>query len=345
MQHLFSYANPYYNQDFIGFFQVLAARVFGFFTGTANGDGLAADELQLIVLSLVALSAALVGTTLILRKMAMLANSISHTILIGVVAAYFFSSHSGENHLHALNMPAFVLCSIGMAVLTAFLTEWLSTSTKLKEDASTGIVFTTFFAIGIIMVTLLTRSAHIGSEVVMGSADALHPDDVSAVFWIACFNAVMFLLCYKEFQITTFDPGLARSFGISPAFFNYVLMIQTALTAVAAFRAVGVIMVLAFLVGPALAARFLTDKLSVLFFYGAALGVGSSVLGVALARHLLSVYGLALSTGGLVVLWIALIFFACALFGPKRGILSGYFDRKRLRRQRSTGVAEKGCCS
>lgn len=339
MQLFFSYANPYYNQDFLGFFEVLSGRILRFFSGNSGGESLAADELQLIVLSLVALSAALVGTTLILRKMAMLANSISHTILIGVVAAYVFSSHSGENHLHSLNMPAFVLCSIGMAVLTAFLTEWLSKSTKLKEDASTGIVFTTFFAVGIIMVTLLTRSAHIGSEVVMGSADALHPEDVSAVFWIACFNSIMFILCYKEFQITTFDPGLARSFGISPAFFNYVLMVQTALTAVAAFRAVGVIMVLAFLVGPALAARFLTDRLSVLFLYGAALGVASSVLGVALARHLLSVYGLALSTGGLVVLWIALFFFACALFGPKRGIVSAYLDRKRLRKRQQISAA------
>lgn len=333
MQHLIAYANPYYNQDLFGFFRVLLERLFLALKGGGSTEGFAADELQLIVLSLVALSSALVGTTLILRKMAMLANSISHTILIGVVIAYLFSSQGGDGHLRALNMPVFIFCSVFMAIATAFLTEWLSKSTKLKEDASTGIVFTTFFAIGIIMVTLLTRSAHIGSEVVMGSADALHPEDVSPVFWIACFNAVMFVLCYKEFQITTFDPGLASSLGISPSLFNYILMVQTALTAVAAFRAVGVIMVLAFLVGPSLAARFWTNSLSRLFLYGSLLGVLASVLGVAFARHLLSVYGLALSTGGLVVVWIFILFLASALFGPKGGLVAGYFDRRRLRKE------------
>lgn len=327
---MLAYINPYYNQDFFGFFKTLVFRLFEFARGSLGLQDIVSDELQLIVLGLVSVSASLVGTTLILRSMAMLANSISHTILIGVVIAYLFAAKS--DNVHGLSMPAFIGASIFMALITAFLTEWLTKSTKLKEDASTGIVFTTFFAIGIILVTLLTKSAHIGSEVVMGSADALNKEDISYVFWIALLNAALYLLFYKEYAITTFDPGLAKSIGISPSLFNYLLMIQTALTSVAAFRAVGVIMVLAFLTGPSLSARFLTERLGVLFFYSIGLSLLSCLLGVSLARHLLTVHGIALSTGGLVVACILALFLLTALFGPKRGILIEFFRQYKFKK-------------
>jgi len=298
---MIGYINPYYNQDFFGFFATMFQRIFQF------PHELASDEVQMIVLVLISISAALVGTTLVLRGMAMLANSISHTILIGVVIAYLFARGA-----HEMNMGAFVTASVLMAIITAFLTEWLTKFTKLKEDASTGLVFTSFFAVGIILVTMLTKSAHIGTEVVMGNADALVVSDISSVFGIACLNVLLYCLFYKEYAITTFDPGLARSLGISPGLFNYLLMVQVALTAVAAFRAVGVIMVLAMLVGPTLTARFLTNRLSRVFVYSAGIGCLASVLGVSTARHLLSVYGLAISTGGLVVAWILGLFLLTA---------------------------------
>lgn len=321
--------NPYYNQDFFGFFATLFKRLFLFATGRLSFSDIASDELQIIVLSLVSVSAALVGTVLVLRRMTMLANSISHTILIGVVAAYLLAPSGDDHHL---NMTAFILASIAMALITAFLTEWLTKSTKLKEDASTGLVFTAFFAIGIVLVTLLTKSAHIGSEVVMGSVDALNMGDITYVFWIACLNIFLVILFYKEYAITTFDPGLARSLGISPSFFNYILMIQVAITSVAAFRAVGVIMVLALLVGPTISARFLTDVLSTLFLYSVFLGLTASIMGVAIARHLFAVYGIALSTGGLVVACILVLFLLTALFGPKKGIIISLLHQNKLKK-------------
>jgi len=143
---------------------------------------------------------------------------------------------------------------------------------------------------------------------------------------------LLYILFYKEYAITTFDPELAKSLGISPSLFSYLLMIQTALTSVAAFRAVGVIMVLSQLVGPTLSARFLTERLSTLFFYSVGIGLVASILGVSLARHLLTVYGLALSTGGLVVACILALFISAALFGKKGGIITQFIYQQKFKR-------------
>ena len=101
-----------------------------------------------------------------------------------------------------------------MGLVTVLLTHWLTTSFRLQEDASMGIVFTTLFALGIIAVTALTRSSHLGQEAVMGNVDALQNSDLNLVIWVLGINGILIALFYKEFVITSFDPGLARILGI-----------------------------------------------------------------------------------------------------------------------------------
>lgn len=306
-----AYYNPYSSSTFFDFFFVLLQRLWLFFSGQIGLNDLVADEIQIIVLIGVASSAALVGSFLVLRRMTMLANSLSHTILLGIVVAFIFMQttlQEPSNQTVPLNIPFMLTASIGVGLLTTFLTEFLTRTVRLQEDASTGLVFTTLFALGIVLVTLLTRSAHIGTEVVMGNVDALHLDDCRLIFIVLALNLVSFFLFFKEFKITTFDPALSRSLGISIVFYNYLLMSQVSATVIGAFRAVGVLMVLAFITGPILTARLLTHHLKLMIALAMLLGSAASISGVALARHLLTVYGMALSTSGIIVSLIAGIF-------------------------------------
>jgi manganese/zinc/iron transport system permease protein len=312
-----SYHNPYSGNTFVEFFITLIIRFFEFMTGNLKIENLASDEIQIIVLVGVSASSAMVGTFLILRRMTMLANSLSHTILLGIVIAFLMTKNSllpnPEGYVEPINIQAMMLASLIMGLLTTFLTEFLTKTVRLQEDASTGLVFTTLFALGIILVTLLTRNAHIGTEVVMGNVDALHIDDCRFIFVILLLNTCLFLLFFKEFKITTFDSGLSRALGISTVFYNYLLMVQVSLTTIGAFRAVGVLMVLSFITGPALIARFLTDHLGKMFALSIFVGSICSIVGVAISRHILSVYGVALSTSGIVVSTILTLFAATVI--------------------------------
>lgn len=304
---IFAYRNPYYDQDLLGFFYTLILRLYAFVTGELGVQDLVSDEVQMLVLVGVAISTALVGTFLVLRRMTMLANALSHTILIGIVIAYILIQPIDSDHAE-LPLRGMLFASLLMGVVTTFLTEFLTRTIRLQEDASIGIVFTSLFAIGVILVTMVTRNAHIGTEVVMGNVDALHVDDLKLVYTVLAINVVSFLLFFKEFKITTFDGGLARAFGISTVFFNYLLMVQVSATSVGAFRAVGVLMVLAFMTGPVLTARLLTHDLKKMLMLAALIGSVASLLGVGLSRHLLTVSGVALSTAGVVVCVIIALF-------------------------------------
>lgn len=318
-----NYFNPYSGQTFFGFFAELFIRLWKFVKGDLWSEHIATDEVQILVLIGVAASSALVGTFLVLRRMTMLANSLSHTILVGIVIAFLWSygtSAPAQQHYEPVNIQVLLICSMFMGLVTAFLTELLTKGARLQEDASTGIVFTTLFAIGVISVTLLTRSIHLGTEAVMGNVDALQLSDCLMVYIVLAINTLLFIAFFKEFQLTTFDAGLSRSFNISPAFFSYLLMTQVSLTAIGAFRAVGVLMLLTFIAGPPLTARMLTSSLKGMMLLSIAMGVLASIVGVALSRHILTVSGVALSTSGVVVCVIVLFYIAAAIYAYRFSI-------------------------
>lgn len=297
--------NPYRGTTLFGFFAELVARIWGFLSGTLHFSDLASDEVQLLVLGSLAISGALVGTFLVLRRMVMLANSLSHTILLGIVVTYLaFKSTSGTPGV--LDLPVLIVASLVTALVTTFLTALLSR--RLQEDAAIGLVFTTLFALGLLLVTLFTRNVHIGTEVIMGNADALHPKDLKLAGAILLGNLALTALFLRFYRVTSFDPAFARSLGFSMTLGNYLLMTQVSATAIGGFRAVGVMMVLAFFVAPTLAARQLTNRLGLLLVISSAIGLIAALLGVATARHLLSVYQMPISTSGLVVCYLVLLF-------------------------------------
>jgi manganese/zinc/iron transport system permease protein len=296
--------SPYWQKEFFPFCLLFFRRLYLLIKGELAFHELAPDEIQVFVLILLSVASALVGTFLVLKKMTMLANSFSHTILVGIALVYLIVGSVS-------NLKALLVASLICGLFTSLLTHWLTHVIRLQEDASIGLVFTSLFALGVLLITLFTRSVHIGTEAIMGNIDALSLNDLKLAFVIFAFNFLIVLLFYKQFTVSAFDPALASLLGLLPGLSTLLLLFLASCTAVGAFRAVGVLLFLALLVGPVLTARLLTHRLYLLIPLSAFFGSIASFFGVAFARHLLSVKGVALSTAGLVVLFIALLFLLC----------------------------------
>lgn len=314
--------NPYAGATFLSFISLFFQRMTLLLNGKLSLSDLASDEIQVLTLALIGVGATLMGTVLVLRKMAMLANALSHTILLGIIVAYLLI---GGTFGLAIHFQGLFLAAVVAGTLTSLLTQGFHHLLKLQEDASIGLVFTTLFALGIILATVFTRSAHIGLEAVMGNVDGLHLNDLKLAFGVAVLNLVFILLFYKQWQVLCFDPGLARSLGVSPTLFGYLLMLLTSVTAVSAFRAVGALLFLAFLVGLPLSARLIGQSMQKMFAFGSALGVVVSLCSVALSRHLLTVYQMPLSTAGLSTCLIGVSFILLLCVRRVKGVLHNCF--------------------
>ena len=301
--------NPYKGADFFSFFQVLITRLFSF------EGGLYSDEKQLLVMMGVAFSSALVGGLLLLRRMTMMANALSHTVLLGVVVAFLLLG--ADSLTDDFSIAAFLLGALLSAVFSVILIALFKTVFRLQEDASIGLVFAALFAFAILLVTVLTKSAHIGTEVVMGSGDLVLSSDIAIVWIAALFNALLIGLFFKEFRLSSFDPLFAKTVGFCPQLFFWLLMLLSALVIVSAMRAVGVVIVLSFLVTPPLIAKLYAKTFRQFVLLSSFVGLGGAFMTVALSRHLLSVYSVAVSTSGLTATLFALVFLILVFFRKK----------------------------
>lgn len=304
--------NPFTDVGFFEFFGVIVQRLGMGLAGKLSLGDLASDELQLLTLMGVNLSASFVGVFFVLRKMTMLANSLSHTILLGIVALALLCGGGGVHSSWAFILAAFV-----MGIVTTFLTEGLSRWFILKDDASNALVFTGLFSLGILLANLFLRDAHLGIEAVLGNVDGVQAFDAQFILWIALVNGLCVLLFFRPYVLIAFNPQLAQVMGFSVVFYNYLQMIQLSLIAIGSFRVVGVLLFLAFLTLPLVTARFISQSVKQMIFFSLVIGSVASCLGVAFTRSFFSYFGLALSTGGIVVCFMILLFVFCLLF--KRG--------------------------
>lgn len=276
----------------------------------------------IVTASLVGLSCGLMGVFLILRKMAMMADAISHTVLLGIVVAFIITRELNGIHM--------LVGAILAGLLTAIFVQWLN-SLNVEQDASIGTVFTTLFAIGVILIEVFVGNAHLDVQhALMGEITFIPWDKMSLpfigevpkatallalVFVIVLFFIVAF---YKEWKITTFDPALAASLGIPVLLMHYVFMSLVSITTVASFDAVGAIMVVAMLITPAASAYLWSDKLSVMLVLSGGFGIISAVVGYYIAALIdTSISGsMAFATG--------ILFLISFIFSPKHGLLSKY---------------------
>lgn len=274
----------------------------------------------LITASLVGISCGIVGAFLILRKMAMMADAISHTVLLGIVVAYLITSSLSGIHM--------VIGAAIAGVFTTYLVQWLS-SRGVQQDASMGVVFTTLFALGVILIATKVGNAHLDVKHALMGEIAFIPWNTVHVPFVGdiplatlILLLVLFLVIfvmgvfYKEWKITTFDPGLAASIGIPVLAMHYLFMTLVSITTVAAFDAVGAVLVVAMLITPAASAYLWTDKLHVMVALSALFGVISSVIGYVFAVWIDS------SISGSMALATGFIFFISFLFSPRHGLIS-----------------------
>lgn len=274
----------------------------------------------LLTASLVGLSCGLIGALLILRRMAMMADAISHTVLLGIVAAFLITRELSGFHM--------LVGSVAAGLLTAVLVQWLH-GKGVQQEASIGIVFTTMFAIGVALIATQVGNAHLDiKHALMGEITFIPwermslplvgsiPQAVVMLTFVLAIVLIMLILFFKEWKITSFDPALAASLGIPVMLMHYVFMSLVSITTVAAFDAVGAIMVVAMLITPASAAYLWTDRLSVMMALSGLFGIVSAIAGYYIALWLdTSISGsMAFATG--------ILFGISFLFSPRYGLLS-----------------------
>lgn len=283
-------------------------------------------EIQIIAV-IVAVACALPGTFLVLRKMAMMSDSITHTILLGIVLAFFVT--------HDLSSPLLIVGAALMGVATVWLTEMLSRTRLLAEDAAIGVVFPLLFSIAIILITRYAGSVHLDTDSVLLGELAFAPFDrmviggtdigAKAIYTtgiLLLINLAAIVIFFKELKIATFDPMLAAVLGFSPALVHYGLMTLVSLTTVGAFQAVGSVLVVAFMIGPPATAYLLTDNLKWMLILSGAAGAINGILGYQLAAVL------DVSIAGSMAVVTGVVFLLVFVFAPQRGLISSLLKRK-----------------
>ncbi len=282
-----------------------------------------------LVLSVVAVACALPGAFLVLRRSAMTSDAIGHVLLFGIVLAYFA--------VRDLDSPWLMVGAALAGLLAVVLVEALEKSGRVKADAALGLVFAALFAAGVLMVSVSVKNVHLDvDQVLLGQPDyATQPrweafGAAVAPVWVMAavlaMNALLVVLFFKELKLTTFDPGLAASLGFRPAVIHYALMAIVSVTAVAAFDAVGPVLVVGFFVVPAAAAFLLTDRLAVMLALACAFGVIAAFVGTSAATALNT------TTAGAVAAALGLLFAVVFLVAPGRGLIAQSLQQIRQRR-------------
>lgn len=271
----------------------------------------------LLAASVVGITCGMLGCFVILRKMALIGDALSHAILPGVVVGFVFFGH---------NPLAIFAGAVLAGLITAAIITWIQRNSITKDDASIGIVFTAMFALGIIGISWLTKKQGVHLDMkdflfgnVLGVSDA----DLWLTGLIGAYVALSIFLFFKYFFITTFDPLIALTIGISVAVVHYFLMFLLSLTIVASLQSVGVILVVAMLIIPASTAYLLTDQLKRMVILSGVLGFFSATLGFLFAVVFETTPGPAMT------LVSATFFGITILFSPKRGVIIKYIRKLR----------------
>lgn len=284
-------------------------------------------EIQAIAV-VAAAACALPGVFLVLRRMAMMSDAISHTVLLGIVIGFFLTGNIAS--------PLLIVGAALTGLLTVSLVELVNRTRLVKEDAAIGLIFPVLFSIAVILISRYAGDVHLDTDAVLLGELAFAPFerlvvagyDIGPVsLWvmlgILLLNAIFLGLFYKELKLATFDPGLAAALGFAPALIHYALMGIVSVTAVGAFDTVGSVLVVALMIAPAVSAYLLTDRLVVMIGLSVAFGAVGAIAGYWTAHFLDA------SIAGSMATVMGLLFGLVYLFAPERGLLQS------LRRRRS----------
>lgn len=263
------------------------------------------NDIQIVLTAcLVTFACVIPGCFLVLRRMTMFGDAISHAVLPGIVAAYLFSG--------SLNGFAMIIGASLTGLLVTLLIELIQKKMRISPDASIGITYTFLFAVGVIMVSLLSNQTDLDQECVLYGDITLVPFDlgmwnIPRQIWIAGILDIVLLLAlwfgYRGLWVSTFDPSFAAATGLATVFWHYLLMGMVSLSTVTAFESVGAIMVISLLTGPAATAALFARSLPRMLVIAAIVGMLSCILGYMLASWMDA------SIAGAIAVMNGLIFF------------------------------------
>ena len=274
----------------------------------------------LIIGMMAAVACSLLGVFLVLKKMSMMSDAITHTILLGIVLVFFITKD--------LNSPWLIAGASLMGVLSVYLIESLQRTKLLSEEASIGVVFPFIFSIAILLITYYAGSVHLDTDSVLLGELSFAPFDRATYFGISLprslvsmaiilsINVVFIKVFFKELKLSSFDPLLSAILGFSPVLIHYGLMTLISITAVGAFNVVGSILVISFMIGPPITASLLTHDLKKLIAYSSTIAMFNAFFGFLLA------FGLDVSISGSMAVITGLTFMLVFLFAPKEGYIS-----------------------
>jgi manganese/zinc/iron transport system permease protein len=261
---------------------------------------------------LLGVSCGLLGSFIVVRRMALVGDALSHAVLPGVALGFLWNSTKDP--------VAIFIGATAAGLFGTMVVGWITRTTRLKEDAALGLVLASFFAVGICLVTMIQRlptGNKSGIEkFLFGQAAAMSAQDVMLMAITTGVTGLLLLLFYKEFLVASFDPAFGRTVGMPVRLFQEALMVLLAFSVVIALQAVGVVLVSAMLITPAAAAYLLTDRLHRMLLLAALFGLIAGALGA-----FLSFLGNNLPTGPFMVLAASTVFAGAFFFGPRHGVL------------------------
>ena len=278
---------------------------------------------------LVTMACGLVGNYLILRRMALVGDAISHSVLPGLAIAFLLANSRSS--------LAMFLGALAAGMVTTIIIEVIHKKSRVKQDAAIGIAFSSLFAIGVILISLYASKVDLDQECVLYGeigfvplepfvqlgALTLGPVSVVRMAIIALLTVLAILAFYKELLVSSFDPGLSYSLGINATLVHYALMAWLSVVVVSAFESVGAILVIAMLILPGASASLLSQRLPVILLLSVAHAAFSAVLGLHLALWL------ECSVAGAMVVMATVLFVLAWFFSPTQGLLQRW-ARTRL---------------
>lgn len=271
--------------------------------------------IQLIAI-LISISCSLLGVFLVLKSMSMLTDTISHTVLLGIVLSFFV--------VHDLSSPFLIVGATLVGLFTVYLVELLKNTNLIKEDAAIAVVLSILFSIAVILISKYTANIHLDIDAVLLGELAFAPFYKIEIFGmnivkgiltsgiILILNIIFISIFFKELKISTFDKTLASVLGLFPTLVHYLLMTLVSVTAVVSFDAVGATLMISFMIGPAATAYLVAKNLKTMIFYSILVGCLSSIIGFHLAKFL------DVSISGSIAVVIGLIFFITLLIKRKK---------------------------
>lgn len=283
----------------------------------------------LSTLIIISISCSLLGVFLVLKEMSMMTNGITHIVLLGIVLGFLITND--------LSSPFLIIGASLMGIITVYMVNLLSETKLMKEDAAIGVITSFFFSTAIILITRFADNTNLSIDsVLMGEIIFVPlnrmvllgksiPQNLFVSSVILLLNISVIFIFYKELKLSTFDKLLAIGFGFSPIILNYIFTTLVSITIVGSFECVGAILIISFMVGPAISAYLLFDRLDLMIVASILIGIISSILGFLISTYFdLSISGTIASTMGL-------IFLITLFFSPKKGILKNIIDKNNIK--------------